>query len=272
MDFWNETEIDILLNNYKNMNKIELQQNFFPTRSIKAIQKKLNKMGFSVKSIEQKSNRIYDYDSHYFKTESHDMAYILGLWYADGYIYTNNRGCKFFSIAIHNDDSYILQKILDKMNSNYPLQQHSETVKRFIITSKEFYNDIINIGGCERKSLNLIFPKLSKEFIPSFIRGFFDGDGCINYHKDMNIYRTTFTCADETFLEQLHKEIKEINSKILGKISFHQNDASGIFHLTFYKWDTIELGKIIYSGKTDLGLIRKYNKFIEAYKLTQQEV
>jgi len=39
------------------------------------------------------------------------MAYILGLWWADGCIY----GGKMFDITLHNRDKYILKKVAEEL-------------------------------------------------------------------------------------------------------------------------------------------------------------
>jgi hypothetical protein len=40
------------------------------------------------------------------------MAYILGLWFADGCIY----GGKMFDITLHAKDKYILKRIAEELN------------------------------------------------------------------------------------------------------------------------------------------------------------
>ena len=41
-------------------------------------------------------------------------------------------------------------------------------------------NDLINLGCIPNKSLTLTFPDfINDELLPHFIRGYFDGDGCI---------------------------------------------------------------------------------------------
>jgi intein/homing endonuclease len=45
---------------------------------------------------------------------------------------------------------------------------------------KKLHDDLVKHGCVEKKSLILQFPKdLSQELISHFVRGYFDGDGCI---------------------------------------------------------------------------------------------
>lgn len=62
---------------------------------------KIKKLSKEEKSKIQSANaRKYRINQDYFKTWSHNMAYILGLWYADGCIY----GGKMFDITLHKKD------------------------------------------------------------------------------------------------------------------------------------------------------------------------
>ncbi len=62
--------------------------------------------------------RKYKVNEDFFKTWSHDMAYVLGLWFTDGYI-CNARKRYIFGITLHKNDEYLLQEILKRMCSNY---------------------------------------------------------------------------------------------------------------------------------------------------------
>lgn len=56
---------------------------------------------------------------------------------------------------------------------------------RLTITNKKIAKDLIKCGCIPNKSLVLKFPDerifASKDLIRHFIRGYFDGDGCISY-------------------------------------------------------------------------------------------
>jgi len=276
MNYWTTIEEQFLINNHNKFNINELAQ--YINRSVVGIRKKLYKMGLTWKEFtnEEIRQNLHKYvvNEDFFKSWSNDMAYILGLWYADGHITKGGpqKSVYVFSIALHNDDSEILIKIMNKMNSTYKIYQHTENVKAFKINSKPIYEDIISLGGCERKSLDLTFPKnIPNEFVPDFIRGYFDGDGCINYHSNMKAFRTTFVCGCKEFLEEIHKRLKLIDQTLKGQLSFQQNDHNGIYHLTFYKHDTLKFANIIYSNPNSLYLKRKYDGFKKAHELIMGE-
>lgn len=57
----------------------------------------------------------------YFKTWSRNMAYILGLWFADGYIYNG----KIFDITLHKKDKYILKQIAKELEFEGDLSDYN---------------------------------------------------------------------------------------------------------------------------------------------------
>ena len=60
-----------------------------------------------------------------------------------------------------------------------------QTVLR--MTSREMVNDLKALGLSQNKTYNLKWPdKIEKELIPHFVRGYFDGDGCVFYESSTN--------------------------------------------------------------------------------------
>ena len=68
------------------------------------------------------------------------------------------------------------------IKSTYPIKIEREKYVKLKISNKHIGNSLINKGCIPKKSLILEFPNLSqvpKFLIRHFIRGYFDGDGCI---------------------------------------------------------------------------------------------
>lgn len=214
--------------------------------------KKPKKLNSSVKSTIQSANaRKYHINQDYFKTWSHNMAYILGLWFADGCIY----GGKMFDITLHTKDKYILKQIAKELQYEGSLYDSVDRQSaRLNFSCVVIYNDIISLGGTERKSLTLTFPKVPKEYLPDFIRGFFDGDGCIMRLKN-NRVNSAFTCGSRKFLEELHKILKEEAGVVGGSYD------DSCYSLKFGKKDTLKIGEYLYKDNPELFLLRKRNKF-----------
>jgi intein/homing endonuclease len=51
------------------------------------------------------------------------------------------------------------------------------------IGSHEIYNDLVSLGITPHKSKTICLPKVPSEYLAAFLRGYLDGDGCINLYK-----------------------------------------------------------------------------------------
>lgn len=211
--------------------------------------KKISKQELSAK--QSKNARIYNIDQDYFKTWSRNMAYILGLWFADGCIY----GGKMFDITLHKRDKYILKKIAEELRYEGNLYDYvDKQASRINFSCVVIYNDIVALGGTEAKSLTVEFPDIPKEFLSDFIRGYFDGDGCIMNLKNNRI-NSAFTCGNRKFLERLLDILKE-ECDVQGG-SFDDS----CYSLKFGKKDSLKIGNFIYKDNPELFLLRKRKKF-----------
>jgi intein/homing endonuclease len=138
---------------------------------------------------------IYKHDREYFKViDTPEKAYWLGFIFADGSLYKrdNNRGWKGynFELSLKNADREHLVKLAKAIDCNVPIKTRSSTLKKYgtfyssrlMFFCDEFARNLINCGCTVNKSLTLEFPSeriLPKLLYSHFIRGYFDGDGCI---------------------------------------------------------------------------------------------
>lgn len=150
-------------------------------------------------------SRKYHINEDFFKSWSHGMAYVLGFWWADGCI-RNKKGSCIFSITQHKDDKYILEEILSIMGSNHPLSI-TRNCFNIEVGSKKIFDDIVRLGGTTKKSLTIEFPDIPNEYLHDFIRGYFDGDGCIYKGEEYDsgfAYGINFVCGSKKFIEKLN--------------------------------------------------------------------
>lgn len=196
-------------------------------------------------------------------------AYILGLIYSDGNLTKNN-----IEISLNEDDKQILSDISNYVYGFEKLSYRpSRTFKRdgktyqsraqyrLLISSLDVATKLREIGLCQNKSLVVRYPKINEIYHKHFIRGVFDGDGCIfisNKYKNTN--RVTII-ANEMFCFDL-KLIIEQNVNIQVKINNKTNNVKTL-SITgnkqikkFMSW--------IYS-EADLKLNRKFTKFFNEY-------
>ena len=136
-----------------------------------------------------KFEREYQINEKFFETiDSEEKAYVLGFLYADGCNFISKNGQKSIIACQLEQDKDILEKITSAMQSTYPLhteiQKENNKVKYiFRVYSNQLSDDLYKYGVVYKKSLTLVFPDLrifkSEDLVKHFIRGIFDGDGCI---------------------------------------------------------------------------------------------
>lgn len=212
-------------------------------------------------------SRKYSINEDFFKVWSHDMAYILGLWWADGNIFNN-----VFSICLHKKDMYLLEEISGKMGYSGKLYRgNKKNIYRLDISSKEIVKDIKLLGGTERKSLTIGFPDVPIEYLHDFIRGVWDGDGCVSNTKRGVI--SSICSGSEEFIKNMYICLK--NNNIVGSLRKDNRITkeicgnsisinSTLYTIGISKNNTIKLRKYMYKNKNEIRMLRKYKIFCMA--------
>lgn len=118
----------------------------------------------------------YKINSNYFSSiNTQEKAYILGFIYADGY----NRDDLLELVQIEQRLD-ILQKIRAALETEAPIKEYTPGKFTLNICDKKICEDLTDLGAPKAKSLILKFPTfIDEELMSHFIRGYFDGDGCI---------------------------------------------------------------------------------------------
>jgi len=269
---WTVEEETILINNVADMMASEILK-LLPNKTLQQLRNKMYKNGIKIsQETYSRVRRVYNLNEEFFRTQTQNMAYILGLWWSDGSIAPSHTGhLNEFNITL-KDEEELLIKVRNEMGANIPLKIHKKTGSFVLkLFSRKICQDLITLGGCQNKSKNLDWPKIDNEFVPAFIRGYFDGDGCI-YYKQNRWLGTTFSCGDRSFLDTLYQKLKSIDTTIEGGWLSNQNASnqtvlnSNWSTLGFAEKDSIKLAKIIYGENTgNLYMKRKYEKFVEIY-------
>lgn len=232
-------------------------------------------MGYDKKIMPPTYNRTHKVNESFFEKWSADMAYVLGYWFADGCITKGD--C--ISISTAASDKYILKKIAKVMGSDHRISPYRSLATKKVqyslnIYSKKIFSDIQKLGGKERKSLDMDLPHVPSKYFADFLRGYFDGDGCIHYNKNDKCYITTFVSGSKVFAEKLLAQIKN-RYNTGGSIFEFKNKKSGNFYYRTYfnKNDTIRLKQAMYYPDllkgSKLMLKRKYSLFLKTGDITR---
>lgn len=124
-------------------------------------------------------------NKEFFKQWTPEMAYVLGYFAADGSLYINPRGSHY--IEFTSIDRKLLKKIRQMIDSNHSIgkrvaeEPNWKDRYRLQIGSKEMFGDLLKLGFTPKKSKSLKFPKIPSSYLRHFVRGDFDGDGCVDF-------------------------------------------------------------------------------------------
>ncbi len=216
----------------------------------------------------------HEFNRAYFSNiETENQAYWLGFIMADGTICkpgkTHSDNCRI-QINISAKDISLLEKfkqnigaIDTKINTYIPKNTYSTNpMSKIVINSKEMCDDLKRYGISSNKTGNESIPDIPKELMPHFIRGYFDGDGCVT-NKDKPSFG--FTCASEDFLyclkDLLKKEINLLSQAKPIPSGYQNNRKKNSYQISFGGViDVLNFYNYLYQDATTY-LLRKYNKY-----------
>ena len=263
---WTPEEDNIIKENYTSKGYDELEQ-MLPNRSKKAIQARAFKLGV----------KYLSYNKDYFnKIDTPTKAYWLGFLYADGYTTIDDR----WGLEIMKSDEEHLQNLLNEIEYSGKIRgrkRKSTETCSVLIKNKDMTNSLKQKGIIPNKTEVLTFPAketLNPMFYKDFIRGFFDGDGCVTYtvkprvRKDRNnkVYNRAykeinFCCKSKLFIDVLDSILKK--NCICFNMYLNVKHNNLYYLRTFNIQTIIRFYDFIYSGSTPKNrLKRKYDKFL----------
>ena len=127
------------------------------------------------------------YNENYFEIiDAEDKAYFLGLIYSDGCLLNNQDDYRYkVTLKLHNKDKDILEKFIKCVNGEMDLWFHGQRkMCEVSLSGKKIVNDLQDKGVYSNKTFILKYPELDKDLERHFLRGYFDGDGCIRINTD----------------------------------------------------------------------------------------
>ena len=197
------------------------------------------------------------------KINTEDKAYWLGFLYADGAVSSRNNGLE---LSLQLLDSEHLNKFKTFLKSSSNIRLDFKIGRcRINVSNKQFKEDLIKCGCTPRKSLTLKFP--SKDILPeklysAFIRGYFDGDGCLSHvYSDTKKQRFT-VCVSFVGTKEFCKSLEEILSKENIHFSWHHDKRhdDNVWSIKCNKTCSVKLLNYIYNN-ANIYLERKYSKY-----------
>lgn len=241
---WSDDEIDFLTKNYTKLSTKQIA--FALNRTESSIQLKANKLGL-------KKSPYYCNYRFFSDINTEEKAYWLGFISADGWMSKNDKSnAGVVGIELQYRDIDHLKKFNKSINGNYTIaeryktcqiyDEYSDKLHRMCnirIYSLDMYNDLLQLGLHNNKTYEMHLPDISSELMHHFIRGYFDGDGCIRIKtlskKDKNgdnikVPSCDFTCKSYDFISSLRTLLFEQYN--IGSCITQEN--TGVYRLYIY--------------------------------------
>ena len=222
-------------------------------------------------------NRKHTINNQYFENiTTQDQAYWLGFIWADGSISQTAKRCSGknrLTLAQKADEKDHLQKFANSLNSNATISIRTPFANKQIasisINSRPICQQLEQLGyGNKQERIHV--PNIPKPLLRHFIRGYFDGDGCLSIYeqqvKQWTINRQEWSI---TGTQELLKEIKEIlnqDTTVSPNVKLKTyNRTSKVVSLRYgRKADINTLYHYMYDNAS-IYLESKHQKFLEFY-------
>lgn len=229
------------------------------------INKKLRLLGFNVRSYSE-SNRIYSLKEDFFETWNNDVAYIIGFILADGCV-NKRRGNYTTSLSIHKKDIEVLKFILEKIESNQTIKVY-KNYRSIHLHSLKIGQKLISLGITPRKSGKEIIPYgLPDCYFPDFLRGVFDGDGCVSLGK---IWQINICSSSFDFLNSLRNKIGFGTIHITEKGRYNNPNYDVVQYRPKNTHEKLKFVELIYNN--NFCLSRKFNKTKQALTFLRNKI
>lgn len=185
----------------------------------------LSKMGIT-KTMSQ-AKRVYSMDEHYMDNiDTQKKAYILGLYMADGCNFTPQND---LILSINKEDRALVEKVKKEFSSDAPIHIDRNRLATLHLSSKHLSKIMESHGVVRAKSNILEFPELKPELMRHFIRGYFDGDGCLYINNKKLCYSTISFTSSSAFCLKLKEYLAKeygFNSCITHRHKNNPNNAT----------------------------------------------
>lgn len=186
--------VEEYISNYKNYPSItKIASKYKIDRT--ALSNRLKELGYEV--INHQNKLLFD-ETMFDSIDTEEKAYWLGFWYADGYLDSrplnlNTKPKYGLELSLKGSDFTHLEKFNTFMKHSKNIVKISETKCgttickrcRWIVTNKHLWQTLNSLGCTPKKSLVISFPDSSifksPNLIKHFIRGYWDGDGCLSW-------------------------------------------------------------------------------------------
>lgn len=240
-----------------------------------ALSRRLKSLGIEVINYQ---NKVTFDETIFDSIDTEEKAYWLGFIYADGTVSSTSN---LFELSLKASDVEHLNKFntfmkcttknkvkINKVNCGEIISERC----RWHSKNSHLKQSLIKLGCVPNKSLILTFPDKSlfknESLIRHFIRGYWDGDGCLTWHNKSHTIPCMSILGTEDFLTGLKNNLP---LKFDYKLTLANHNTLNSITKTFNIMgkNGYELAKYLYENAT-IYLDRKYEKYLEYCRLYEE--
>ncbi|KKN22665.1 hypothetical protein LCGC14_0912750 [marine sediment metagenome] len=176
----------------------------------------------------REGTRKYLLNENIFKEcDTAEKAYWIGFIMADGNIsHRDDEKHYRLKIRLQKRDKNHIEKFLKFLSSNVPIKEtnynNNPPTAGVEINGKKLVNTLEQYGIVPRKTGKEQIKNIPEQYYPDFIRGYFDGDGCLalsKRYRKRNSLAFFLACASQKFLQEVQdillKECNLTKTKII---------------------------------------------------------
>lgn len=262
----NKTDLkleQIIIENYINGESSEIIANKFDING-STVCRILKRNGVKIRPATENKRKYKIVEDFFENIDTEEKAYFLGFVFADGCISKRDSS---LTINLHKQDIDIIHKLgkLIYINGDYNLTQDRDRYIKIGFYSKKIKDDLAKYGCVPAKTFIIRIPNINKNLMRHFLRGVFDGDGCLSINGDKSGSRVGLTGCSlfiQDIKDYIKKELKIDTQLRLEK----RSKTEEVFDISY--GSRINVSKLLnYLYKdASIYLDRKYNKYLEIIK------
>lgn len=264
------------------MNEEKIKELYLNGMEIKNIAKLFNSNCRKIRRVLKKLDvkivrKVKNLDHNFFESFTPESCYWAGFVAADGCV-----SDKRLFITLWKNDIHHIELFRENTKSNAKIAESVNIQKSGKITescgialySSKIVKDLFVNFNVVRNKSKIIEPplKIPENLIKHYIRGYFDGDGSISWHKHNDTPRIEFATGSKKLIEWI-KITLENNIKI-GRPKILIDKRWGIFKLDYMGKQILKIMEWLYEGSNEkIRLKRKYDRYVDyRQKVNEKEL
>lgn len=182
-------------------------------------------------------------DPDVFDIQNDDIKfYLLGLLFTDGNL-NKEENRLTLSLTSKETIEYLYPFFSDinkrKIYHYTPLKGNSNTSYTILNTNSSCIRKIKDLGLFPCNSNTKNFPTIEKKYLASFLRGIFDGDGCIyvsTIKRGKKYFAISFTCGSYDFTQGICNSLKQLGMTPTVSLDCRRkNNKNKTYYIHLYK-------------------------------------